>query len=252
MKTARCTWPWVSGSDAMTGGSNYGDSVVRLHPDEQNLSVTDYFLSTIRSCSTMTLIWAREAPCYCRRKPGRHILTYWSPRAKDSTVYLLDRDNLGKWTPMKTARYYKASLGMPTDFRDPCGVEQYLVYLGSPMPAWKRSPMIRYNNRSIPRRRPLPARSCWDIRALRQSSTANGSADAILWILQTDQFHSGGPAILRAFDPANLATEFYDSNMSPDRDGAGAAVRPAPVPTVVADGQVFVAGHNEIDIYGLL
>ena len=56
--------------------------------------------------------------------------------------------------------------------------------------------------------------------------------------------------ILRAFDATDLSVELYDSEMSPDRDRAGRAVK-FTVPTE-ADGKVFVGAHNELDIYGLL
>ena len=56
-----------------------------------------------------------------------------------------------------------------------------------------------------------------------------------------DAVASGGPAILRAYDANNLATELYNSNESPQRDGAGPAVKFV-VPTI-ADGLVFVGAQ---------
>jgi hypothetical protein len=55
---------------------------------------------------------------------------------------------------------------------------------------------------------------------------------------------------LRAYDATDLSTELYDSEMSPDRDRAGVAVKF--VAPTVADGMVLVGAQNELDIYGLL
>ncbi len=239
------------GSDAMTGGSNYGDSVVRLHPDEQNLSVTDYFIPfDYQKLFNDDLDLGAGGPVLLPAQTGAahpHVLV---TSGKDSTVYLLDRDNLGKWHADEDSQILQSFFGNAYGSFATPAVWNNTVYFGfsdASLEAFAYDPVQQQIN-------PTPSSTSGSIflgyPGASPILSANGSADAILWILQTDQFHSGGPAILRAFDPANLATEFYDSNMSPDRDGAGAAVRYT-VP-VVADGQVFVAGHNEIDIYGLL
>jgi hypothetical protein len=81
------------------------------------------------------------------------------------------------------------------------------------------------------------------------SVSANGTSNAIVWIIETDTYPSGN-GVLYAYDATNLATEFYNSNQNKQRDQAGGAVRFA-VPTI-ADGQVFVGALNEVDVYGLL
>ena len=82
------------------------------------------------------------------------------------------------------------------------------------------------------------------------SVSANGTSNAIVWMIQTDDYASGGNATLRAYDATNLGTEFYNSDQNQQRDQAGLAVK-FTVPTV-ADGQVFVGAINEVDVYGLL
>ncbi len=239
------------GSDAMTGGSNYGDSVVRLHPDEQNLSVTDYFIPfDYQKLFNDDLDLGSGGPVLLPTQTGAahpHLLV---TSGKDSTVYLLDRDNLGKWHADEDSQILQSFFGNAYGSFATPAVWNNTVYFGftdASLEAFAYDPVQEQIN-------PTPTSTSGSIflgyPGASPVVSANASANAILWILQTDQFHSGGPAILRAFDPANLANEFYDSNMSPDRDSAGAAIR-FTVP-VVADGQVFVAGHNEIDIYGLL
>jgi hypothetical protein len=91
--------------------------------------------------------------------------------------------------------------------------------------------------------------------------SANNNTNAVLWFLDHGiPLQSGTPtiAVLRAYDPANLSRELYDSNMSA-ADNAGYGVKfSAPI---VANGKVYVATANdpnlattskgEIDVYGL-
>ena len=82
--------------------------------------------------------------------------------------------------------------------------------------------------------------------------SSNGANNALIWLIDS----SGAlvtpnmPAILRVFDANNLSNELYNSAMVPARDAAGLAVK-FTVPTV-ANGKVYVGTQTELDVYGLL
>jgi hypothetical protein len=79
--------------------------------------------------------------------------------------------------------------------------------------------------------------------------SSNGTNNGIAWIVESDTYPSGN-AVLRAYSATNLASEIYSSQQNAGRDQAGLAVKF--VPPTTADGHVFVAGQNQVAMYGLL
>jgi hypothetical protein len=77
------------------------------------------------------------------------------------------------------------------------------------------------------------------------SVTSSGNENGILWALQ----HSTN--ILYAFDPTNLANEFYDSKQAlHQRDKLSAMARY--VTPTISNGKVYIAERNELTVFGLL
>ena len=85
--------------------------------------------------------------------------------------------------------------------------------------------------------------------------SAAGTSNAIIWAVDSSKSGTNGaasgPAVLFAFDPTNLANEFWDSSQAAgNRDQAPSAVKFV-VPTV-ANGKVYVGAVNSLAVYGLL
>jgi hypothetical protein len=81
--------------------------------------------------------------------------------------------------------------------------------------------------------------------------SANGSRDAIVWLLRSQGGNSSErSAVLYAYDAADVTRELYDSGQNPARDRAGLSLR-FNIPTVV-NGHVYVGTKHEVDVYGLL
>jgi hypothetical protein len=81
------------------------------------------------------------------------------------------------------------------------------------------------------------------------STSSLGTANGILWAVETDSYDTGGIAILKAYDATNVASEFYSSDQVPNRDSAGSAVKFA-IPTI-SNGKVYVGTGGQVNVYGL-
>jgi hypothetical protein len=78
------------------------------------------------------------------------------------------------------------------------------------------------------------------------SISANGDANGIVWAIQNAQ-----PAVLVAYNAADLSTELYSSSQAPgQRDQLTAGVKFA-VPTV-ANGKVYAGSQGALSVFGLL
>ncbi|HEY1725136.1 MAG TPA: hypothetical protein VGF89_06920 [Steroidobacteraceae bacterium] len=86
------------------------------------------------------------------------------------------------------------------------------------------------------------------------SISASPTGNAIVWVLDNHANGAGGssaplgPAILRAYDATNLATMLYSSSTR-SADTAGNASKF--IVPVVANGHVYVVGHDALTVYGL-
>jgi hypothetical protein len=85
--------------------------------------------------------------------------------------------------------------------------------------------------------------------------SANGGANGIIWVVQRHGIDPSGsgmlaPGVLRAYNPADLSVEYYDSDPAGTLDAMDYTAK-FNVP-LVANGKVFVAGENQLTVYGLL
>ncbi|HVI07922.1 MAG TPA: hypothetical protein VND65_06470 [Candidatus Binatia bacterium] len=96
---------------------------------------------------------------------------------------------------------------------------------------------------------PTYAGTVFNMHGATPSLSSNGNSNGIVWDIDNSAYQSG-PAVLHAYNAANVAQELYNSAQVASRDQAGSALK-FTVPTI-ANGRVFVPTASELDIYGLL
>ena len=234
--------------DANTGGSDYGDSFIRLSPSG---SVQDYFSPNDQSSlNSGDLDLGSGGVLLLPDQSGAHPHEMVSA-GKSGTVYLVDRDHMGGFNSGSDQNVQELVNIFPNNqgieggnFSSPVywNGSVYFAPVAGPVQAFKLT------NGLLSTSPTSQTSQTYGGRGGTMSISANGASNGILWTLQTSG--AGSPGILHAYDATNLSNELYNSNQAGTRDTLDEWDKFS-VP-VVADGQVFVTSDSRLTIYGLL
>ncbi|MGH8099794.1 MAG: pyrrolo-quinoline quinone, partial [Chthoniobacterales bacterium] len=230
--------------DAASGGHDYGDTILQLTLGPGGFTVSDYFTPfNQRALNAGDRDLGSGGPMiFDQPEPHGHFLFMGG---KGGSAYLVDRDRMGRFNAaantatLQTIRAPGMIMGASAFWNNhvyslwSSDVIKDFVVRGSRLVEVARGADTFTDPGATP------------------TISANGSKDGIVWVVQTKTWNGRDrPAVLRAYDAANVARELFHSDINSGRDGAGQALRFA-IPTVV-NGRVYVGGKREVDIYGLL
>ncbi len=241
--------------DANTGGVDLSDTFIKLST-QGGLQVADYFAPFNQSCL--------EAEDNDLGSGGPVLLPTSHEMVgvgKEGRIYVVSRDNLGRYTPdpnlnCSTAEEnrtdidrivqelppYTANGGAwssPSYWNGPSGEFVYIVGKRDHVKAFQLSNGLLSTSATSqsPESFGFPG---GDVAISSNGSTAG---TGIAWTIGPD-------AVLYAYDATNQGTELYNSSQNASRDGLPSYTKFS-VPTI-ANGEVFVGTHSTLDIYGLL
>jgi PQQ enzyme repeat len=237
--------------DVDKGGIDYGDSVLRLTWSSagKTFTVADYFTPSDQlSLDHNDTDLGSGGVLLLPDQPGTKYPHLLLQAGKEGTIDLVSRDNMGHFHSGNDSQIVQT---LPYAIGGIWGAPAFWnnnAYFGGQwdfLKAFSFDPNAQLLSLSYTSRSPESSHYPGPT----PSVSANGNADGIVWIIESDTY-GGGAAVLRAYDATNLANELYNSAQNSGRDGAGLAVK-FTVPTI-ADGHVFVGAENEVDMYGLL
>jgi hypothetical protein len=163
---------------------------------------------------------------------------------KDGTIYVFNRQNMGKFNPQNDSALYQALPGVLAGpvFSSPAWFNGSVYYgaVGDRIRAFKVSAALLSTQ---------PTSTTNDVFAYPGATpaiSANRLSNAILWAVENIN-----PAVLHAYDATNLANELYNStqaNLGRDNFGPGNKY----VTPTIADGRVIVGGSSSVTVFGLL
>jgi uncharacterized protein (TIGR03437 family) len=225
---------------AGTGGSDYGDSILKLTPQ---LSAADFFtpfnqslldLNDVDIGSSGALLLPDEAGSSAHP----HLLF---TAGKEGRMYLLDRDHLGG---AQSGSDSGALASLPVLSHSVFGNAAYFngsIYIAPEFSPLFAFPLALGTLASSP-----AATALNSIGALgaTPSISANGDKNGIIWLISSETLGT-----LRAYNAAGL-TQLYDSNARP-ADSLDGTFAEFSVPTI-ADGKVFVGGAGGVTVYSEL
>jgi hypothetical protein len=234
----------------LTGGfpthPDFGDSVLKISP---TLSVADYFTPFDQANDAANdLDLGSGGPMVVdiadSHQTVHHLLVQ---SGKDTNLYVLNRDNLGKFNPSTTKPnsniYQFMPGGIPGGAWSSPAYFNGSVYYGGIGSGGTGSPLLRFqfNSQAFLNQASSQTSTFFGYPGATPTISSSGNSNGIVWAYENT---SGSQAVLHAYDATNLATELYNSsNVS-----IGGAVTFG-VPTV-CNGKVFVGTSNSIAAFG--
>ena len=162
---------------------------------------------------------------------------------KDSNIYVVDRDNMGKYNPSANNIYQQVPgqlsgsvFSMPAYFND-------TIYYGSVGDNVKAFPIT---NAKLATAAKSKTSAAFGYPGATPSISANQSSDGIVWVAE-----NADPAVLHAYDATDLSKELYNSNQAQGgRDNFGTGNKF--ITPMIANGKVYVGTTNGVGVFGLL
>jgi hypothetical protein len=246
--------------DVNTGGSDYGDSSVKLTPPTGSNTiptVADYFTPS----NQLTLsngdhdVGVTNALLF--NDPGSKVPHLMVQTDKTGRIYLLNTDNMGRYDGPNGANPDLQDWAIGNDIFNNFSYFNKTLYVGGSSLPLRAYPFTSGSsshagsfNANYSSRSPTTPGGSYASGGACPVVSANGTASAIVWI-QEHTGVSGAAAAMRAYDATNLATELYNTNQAAsNRDKISTPLKfTCPV---VANGTVFVPGAVALDVYGLL
>ncbi len=244
--TANGAFDTTLNSSGFPQSGDYGNSFLKLSPAGGGLAVADYFTpSNEASESAADEDLGSGGPMLLpdvtdSSGTARHLMV---GGGKDGTLYVVNRDNMGKFSSATNADWQELDGALPGGiYSSPAYFNGTVYYadVGGPLKAFTvTSAKLSSQPASVTATDfPYPGAS--------PAVSANGTANGIVWAVENNN-----PAVLHAYDATDLNHELYNSNQaSGGRDHFGAGnkfITPA-----IADGMVFVGTTNGVAVFGLL
>jgi hypothetical protein len=160
---------------------------------------------------------------------------------KDSHIYVVDRDAMGKWNASTNQAYQDIAGALGNSvFSKPVYFNGTLYYgaVGSTIKAF---PITSARVASTPSSQ--SARS-FAYPGTTPAISASGTTNAILWAVE-----NSNPAVLHAYDARNLAVEIYNSSQAAGGRDAFGAGNKFITPTI-ANGRVYVGTSTGVAVFG--
>ncbi len=237
------TWDTTVNSSGFPTKNDFGNGFLKLS-NTSGLQVTDFFepFNTVSESAGDADLGSGGAMVLPDMTDKNGLTRHLAIGAgKDGNIFLVDRDNMGKWSSANNNNAYQVIAGgldngawsMPAYFNG-------TVYYGG-----VNDPLQAFSL-SLARLIAMPSSSSSESYGYPGSSpsiSANGTSNAIVWAIENGS--SGG--VLHAYDATNLATEFYNSS----RVAADSFADNKFMTPTIANGKVYVGTPNSVAVFGL-
>ncbi len=224
---------------------DYGNAFMKVSTAGGQLTVADYFnmhntVQESQSDEDLGSGGAMLLPDLMDDQGQVHHLAVGA--GKDTNIYVVDRDNMGKFNPNNDNIYQEIDGVLPGGVWSSPAYFNNTVYYGDVGDNLKAFSISNAKLSTTPTSQtshsfPYPGTT--------PTVSANVTANAIVWAVE-----NSNPAVLHAYDATNLAHELYNSNQAGSRDQFGPGNKF--ITPLVVNGKVFVGTPTGVAVFGLL
>ena len=225
---------------------DYGNSFMKLSTSGGTLAVADYFtmFNTVQESGNDEDLGSGGAivlPDIKDNNGGVHHLAVGA--GKDSNIYIVNRDNMGKFNPNNdNAIYQEVDGALPGGMWSSPAYFNGVVYYCDQSDTLKAFP---FSNAKLATSPSSQSPESYIYPGATPTVSANQTSNAIVWAIANNN-----PAVLYAYDATNLSHELYNSNQAGSRDQFGPGNKF--ITPVIANGKVFVGTQTGVAVFGLL
>jgi hypothetical protein len=225
--------------------SNYGNAFIKLSTTSNTLAVADYFNmsnAVAENNSDEDLGSGGELllPDMLDTQSNTRQLAVGA--GKDQIIYLVDRMNMGKFSPSTNAIYQQVNGVLAGQVFSTPAYFNGTLYYGAVGDHIKALPFQSARLAAVSSQTP----GTFTFPGATPGISANGTANGILWAAENTS-----PAVLHAYNATNLSSELYNSNQAPgSRDHFGVGNKF--ITPTIASARVYVGTTTGVGVFGLL
>lgn len=223
---------------------DFGNAFLKVSTSS-GLAVADYFATfdTVQKSSTDTDLGSGGALVLPDLTDGVGQTWHLAVGAgKDSNLYVVNRDTMGKFNPSANNIYQELAGALPGGvWSMPAYFNKAIYYgpVGGPIRAFS------ITNARLSSTPSSQTSAAFAYPGSTPSVSANGTSNGILWAHE-----NSNPAVLHAYNAGDLTQELYNSSQAGTRDQFGAGNKF--ITPTVANGKVYVGTTNGVAVFGLL
>lgn len=232
-------------SNGFPSQNDFGNAFLKIATTNKHLTVADYFEMHDQAAenSTDEDLGSGGALVLPDLTDSQGQIRHLAVGAgKDSNIYVVDRDAMGKFSSSANNIYQEIKNGLGGGvFSMPAFFNNTIYYgaVGDRIKAFgiTKAQLSSNPTSSTGNNFPYPGTT--------PSISANGGGNGIVWAVE-----NADPAVLYAYDAGNLATELYNSNQAAggrDHFGPGNKF----ITPMVINGKVYVGTKTGVGVFGL-
>jgi hypothetical protein len=227
---------------------DYGNGFLKVSTTNNTLRVVDYFnmFDTVSESNSDEDLGSGGAVVLPAMKDANGKIRYLAIGAgKDQNIYIVDRNNMGKFNPNNDNAIYQEIDGvLPSGEWSTSAYFNGNIYYG---PKGNNLLQFRFSKAKLSTSPHSKSAASFTYPGTTPSVSANGSSNGIVWAIE----HSDPNDVLHAYDAGNLANELYNSNQAGNqRDQFGTASHFG-TPMIV-NGKVYVGTTTNVTVFGRL